>query len=171
MTHKRAIVLLVLAACGGTPEPAARGTSPASTDTVAEGTVRMAGPRESAQMVLSGTAPDIALVGSLAGELGRLVGARVSVTGRPTANPAAVPERAVDVASYDIIAVNGERPYVGMLVERDRRLWLAGRDTLELVGAPSDLVARVGAKVFVNGTVQAGQLLLRSYGVILEPVR
>lgn len=169
MTHKHAATLLVLAACGGPPVPAVQGASPASADTVAQGTVRMTGPQESAQLVLSGEAPDVALIGPLAGELGRLVGARVSVTGWPARNPAAVPERAVEVAAYEILAVDGERPYVGILVGRDNRLWLAGQDTLEVVGAPPDLSARIGAKVFVTGVIRGGQLELRSYGVIRDP--
>src|SRR3972149_970719 len=160
MTHKHAATLLVLAACGRPPVPAVQGASPASADTVAQGTVRMTGPQESAQLVLSGEAPDVALIGPLAGELGRLVGARVSVTGWPARNPAAVPERAVEGAAYEILAVDGERPYVGIL---------AGQDTLEVVGAPPDLSARIGAKVFVTGVMRGGQLELRSYGVIRDP--
>ena len=146
-----------------------QGASPASGDTVAQGTVRMVGPHESAQLVLSGAAPDLALIGPLAGELGRVVGTRVSVTGRPTRNPAAVPARAVEVAEYEILAVDGERPYVGIVTMRDAQIWLVGQDTLELVGAPPDLGGRIGAKVFVTGTVQGGQLRLRSYGVIRDP--
>lgn len=169
MTYKRVLVLLALAACNRTPGPAVQGASPAPGDTVAEGTVRVIGPRETAQVVLSGVAPDIALIGPLSGELRRLVGARVRVTGWPLTNPAAAPERAVEVAAYEILAVDGERPYVGIVVRRDDRLWLAGVDTLELLGAPPDLAAHIGAKVFVNGTVRSGQLVLRSYGVIREP--
>ena len=169
MSDKRFLVLLVLTACHRTPGPAVRGASPAPGDTVAEGTVRVIGPHESAQLVLSGVAPGIALIGSLSGELRRLVGARVRVTGRAVRNPAAAPERAVEVAGYEILAVDGERPYVGIVTMRDAQIWLVGQDTLELLGAPPDLAARIGAKVFVTGTVQGGQLRLRSYGVIRDP--
>lgn len=165
------LLALTLVACTRAPEPAAQGVPPASADTVAEGTVRVVGPTETAQVVLSGVARDVALTGPLFAELRRLVGARVRITGRPGRNPAAAPDRAVEVTGYDILAVDGERPFVGVVVRRDARLWLAGQDTLELLGAPPDLAARVGAKVFITGTARGGQLVLRSYGVIREPRR
>lgn len=166
MSHKRVLLLLAFAGCGRAPEPALQSTSPASADTVAEGTVRLVGPAEAAQVVLSGPAADVAVMGTLSGELRRLVGARVRITGRPEPNPAAVPDRAVDVAAYEIVAVDGERPHVGILVRRDHRLWLAANDTLELVGASADLAGRVGAKVFVTGEREGGRLHVKSYGVI-----
>lgn len=171
MSYKRLVLVLVVAGCNRAPGPAVQGASPASTDTVAEGTVRVVGPQETAQVVLSGVGPDVALIGPLLNELRRLVGARVRITGRPTRNPAAAPERAVDVAGYEIVAVDGERPYVGVIIKRDDRLWLAGEETLELVDAPPDLTGRVGAKVFVTGARDGGRLLVKSYGVIREPGR
>lgn len=165
------LLVLVLAGCGRALEPAVQTTSPAAPDTVAEGTVRVVGPQETAQVVLSGPAGDVALIGPLAGELRRLVGARVRITGRPERNPAAAPERALNVAAYEIVAVDGERPHVGILVRRDDRLWLAGPDTLELVGAPADLAARVGAKVFITGVREGGRLQVKSYGVIRDAGR
>ncbi len=171
MSNKHVFLLLALAACGRAPETSVPAASPAAAaaDTVAEGTVRVVGPQEAAQVVLRGAGGELALIGSLSQELRRLSGASVRVRGHPERNPATAPERAVNVADYEILAVDGRRPFVGLVVRRDNRLWLEGRDTLELVGAPPDLAARVGARVFVIGDAEAGRVLLKSYGVIRNP--
>ncbi len=171
MSDKRMVLLLAMAACSRAPQPAlhARAQVEEPPDTVAEGTVRVVGPQETAQVVLTGAAGDVGLIGPLAAELRPLFGARVRVSGKGRNNPAAMPRRAVDVSDYEILEVDAQRPFVGIIVRRDDRLWLAGRDTLELVGVPPDLDAKVGAKVFVIGSPEAGRLRIKSYGVIREP--
>ncbi len=171
MSDKRVLFLLAATACGRAPQPDVRAAPPASevADTMVEGLVRVVGPLENAQVVLRAGTAEVALIGDLVPELRRLAGAGVRATGKRERNPAAAPEWAVNVADYQIVAVDGERPYVGIVMQRGAQFWLVGQDTLELLGAPPDLAARVGAKVFVNGTARGGQLLLRSYGVIREP--
>src|SRR3989304_2610092 len=80
MSYKRLVLVLVVAGCNRAPGPAVQGASPASTDTVAEGTVRVVGPQETAQVVLSGVGPDVALIGPLLNELRRLGGSSSSGT-------------------------------------------------------------------------------------------
>jgi hypothetical protein len=75
----------------------------------------------------------------------------------------------VVVGDYEILEVDGQRPLVGIVLSRDGRLWLAGRDTVELVGATPDLAGRPGAKVFVLGVREGDRLRVKSHGVIRDP--
>jgi hypothetical protein len=147
----------------------ARGAVANLADTVAEGTVGVVGPVETAEVVLRGATASVGLTGPLVGELRRLSGATIRVRGTPRSNPAAAPARAIDVGEYEVLDVEGQRPVVGVLLRRDDRLWLAGQDTVELVGVTPELVARSGAKVFVLGVPEGRRLRVKSYGVIQDP--
>ena len=162
------------AACAG-----GRGAQPAgsampagepqsATDTVAQGVVGVTGADPFTQVVASGTGGEVALVGALRGELATLHGAEVRVRGRPVANLQPRPPRAVEVTSYEIVAINGERPYVGELAAGDGGLWLHG---MRLAGAPDELRGAVGAKVWVLGRRADGELQVLSYGIIARPPR
>ncbi len=57
----------------------------------------------------------------------------------------------LNVKSYEILAIDDERPHVGILVARDGALWLASSDTVQLAAAPNDLQSEAGAKVWIIG--------------------
>src|SRR5207247_1233568 len=121
-------------------------------DSVVTGLVAVKGADPFSQVVLS-SAPgvptgEVAVVGALRGELAALHGAEVRVWGRAVANGQPVPRRAIEAAGYEILAINGEKPYVGELVERQGALWLSDKRVL---GAPPELTAVVGAKVWILG--------------------
>jgi hypothetical protein len=143
--------------------------APSAEDTTAQGVVRYVGSRESAQLILAAGTLHLALVGELTAELRRLLGAEVLVAGPALPNPGLVPQRAVQVARYEIVSVAGGRPVVGKVDQWQGRLWLVrAADTLELLAAPADLASRLGAKVFVLGPVDAGRVRVTSYGVLRE---
>ena len=131
--------------------------------------MRVVGPAETAQLILAGATASVGLAGPLAGELRRLSGATLRVTGTPQNNSTPPPPRAVVARDYQVLEVDGQQPVVGVVVSRDDRLWLAGRDTVELLNAAPDLAARIGAKVYVIGVRAGGRLQVRSYGVIRDP--
>lgn len=165
------IVLLALAGCSPPPhaqvETGARAGS--VVDTTVEGTVRVVGPVETAQLILRGPTASVALTGPLSDELRRLSGATLRATGTPQNHSAPLPPRAVVVRDYELLEVDGQRPVVGILLSRDDRVWLGGQDTVELVGITSDLAQRLGAKLFVVGVREDGRLRVKSYGVIRDP--
>lgn len=177
MRHRPIIALLALAGCGRPPQPATGAGVPAAwaalaasaADTTVEGTVRVVGPAERSQLILAGATASVGLAGPLVGELRRLSGATLRATGTPQNNSVPSPPRAVAVRDYQVLEVDGQRPLVGILLSRDGRLWLAGRDTVELLNAAPDLAARLGAKVYVIGVRVGDRLQVRSYGVIRDP--
>jgi hypothetical protein len=105
------------------------------------------------------------LGGTLLGELQALSGAELSVRGVQSSGGA---ERSLDVREYEVLAIDGQRPHVGIVLARDGELWLASSDTLRLIPALDALRQSAGAKVWVVGTsdAAAGELRVQSYGVI-----
>jgi hypothetical protein len=156
-------LLLCLAAC-------ARRTAPAN-ERAAPNTVRYTG-----QILVTGTEgtvrpslhvdgrPAVALLGTLSDELRNLSGARVSVEGTPA--PSGLGE-AINVVSYEVVEVNGQKPYVGTLVRsgNDYSVQQAGT-SIRLERLPAGLIDRTGAKVWVTGVLAAGRLQVQSYGII-----
>jgi hypothetical protein len=170
MSHRSIVLLLALVGCSRPPHPFVEGQAAAgATDTAAEGTVRVSGPAESAEVILQGATASVGLTGPLVGELRRLSGATLRVSGTPRGNATAMPPRAVTVRDYQILEVDGQRPLVGIVLSRNGRLWLAAQDTIELVGVTPDSAARPGAKVFVLGVRENGRLLVKAFGVIRAP--
>jgi hypothetical protein len=105
------------------------------------------------------------LVGPLEPELRRLGGATVSVAG----GLAASPPNAFTVSRYDVVSVDGARPAVGTLMNRDGGVWLAGQDTVRLTSVPAALQGKSGAKVWIVGRRTGSELTVQSYGVLREP--
>jgi hypothetical protein len=105
------------------------------------------------------------LGGALLDELRTLSGAQLSVRG---VQSSAGVERSLDVRDYEVLAIDGQRPHVGIVLARDGELWLASSDTLRLVPALDALRQSVGAKVWVVGASDAAarELRVQSYGVI-----
>lgn len=106
----------------------------------------------------------IGLAGSLEPELARLSGARVMVEGTPATG---FPGEALEVQRYEVLEVNGEKPWVGVLV-RSGDAWLLRQDTgdLRLTGVPAGLAAQPGAKVWITGSLDADALRVQSFGII-----
>lgn len=135
-------------------------------DTI-EGTVRQVGNTPFVRTVVKGEETSATVVGEYGDELARAAGARVRVWG--AYRDGERPGRELEAAGYDILAVDGAEPAVGMLRHESGRgyyLATAGGDELSLTGVPSGLGGRVGAKVWVvlgeSGAVQR-------YGVLREP--
>lgn len=138
--------------------------------TSVEGVVQVVGSDPSPQVVLRGgsdaAATQVALVGELREELGRLSGVVVSVIGTRVDNPQAIPEEAIDVADYDVISVNSEPAYLGSLEVRDGEWWLEGESSFRLTNLPEQLEGLAGSKVWITGPVDGGELRVQSFGVV-----
>ena len=105
------------------------------------------------------------LSGALLPELRRLSGAMVSVQGSRTA---ATPLEGFEATAYEVTSIDGQRPSVGILQERDGGFTIAGAETVRLTGVPDALRRQVGAKVWVVGRQTDSGLQVQSYGVIRE---
>ena len=187
---RTALVLGVFAAaaCGGggdVPDETPPGDQPAA-DTgaaVAQGSGSGAADsvnleRLTGQVLLTGTAQmgfvtlqidgggAVNLSGALLPELRRLSGAMVSVQGSRTA---ANPLERFETTAYEVTSIDGQRPSVGILQERDGSFTLAGEETVRLSGVTDPLRRQVGAKVWVVGRQTDSGLQVQSYGVISEP--
>ncbi|CAN5688773.1 hypothetical protein BH23GEM11_BH23GEM11_14430 [soil metagenome] len=107
-------------------------------------------------------------------ELARLAEATVRVTGEADAFPAA-PARGFAVRGYELLEVEGARPFTGRLVRGARaagtpdRLETDGAGQRVLVGMPAGTPG-TGARVWVLGEVRGDSLLVQSFGV-LRPSR
>jgi hypothetical protein len=170
---------LVVAACAHNPEPRAGADSaPADSAANVSGTQSTRQEVELTGKVLnSGTdrftvttlevadAPSTTLTGELLDELRTLAGAQVRVRGVVDSAGA---WRSLDVREYEVLAINGKRPHVGIVLLREGSVWLAASDTLQLVPALDALRDRTGAKIWVVGSSDAGgtELRIESYGVI-----
>jgi len=155
--------LLLAAACsraGNTDSTQAPARSPEY-----QGKVVITGSEPTTSVQLVGSDGSVELVGDLEPELRRLAGATLAVHGSLEGQP---PARRLDVESYEITEIDGEPPSTGVLQSRDGYLWLAGRDTLKVVGAPEALQAKAGAKVWIVGARSGSELAVQSYGVIRE---
>ena len=102
--------------------------------------------------------PMVVLTGSLEQELRALASATVQVSGPETMQGN---RRIVDVKSYEVVDINGERPLVGTLLGNSKLL--VATDTIAVVG---DVKAPVGSKVWITGDRSGKQIKVRSYGVI-----
>jgi hypothetical protein len=129
------------------------------------------------KIVLTGTEPGTAvrlvgdsghveLAGALEPELRRLAGASVVVRG---SLQGARPAQILMAGDYDVTEIDGATPAIGVLKPKNGKLWLAGRDTVELAGAPEALRGKEGAKVWVVGLRAGNRLEVQSYGIIREP--
>lgn len=149
----------------------AAGAPPAAGDTIVAGRVRAVGAAPLGQIVVrpDGGGAGVAVRGPLRDEVARLVGAEVRVWGRAGANQPPTPPRAVTAAGYDIMSIGGARPVVGTLLARREALWLVAGDTLQVRGAPPELAARAGARVWILGVREGDTLRLQSYGILREP--
>ncbi len=125
------------------------------------GEIMLTGSAPAIQVTLVSENSSVDLVGEWRSELENLTGAEVAVWGKPTGLP-----REFQVSSYEIRSIQGKRPLVGTLVERDGDLWLDGNESVRLVSAPAMLRNQLGAKVWVLGRRMEGGVHPQTYGVI-----
>lgn len=163
---------LVMAACsnrntetGDMPEASGMAGGQGAMETV-EGTVMLTGSEPAVMVTLRAEeGGSVNLTGDLRDELARLSGARVEVHGSMQTSG----RRTMNVAGYRVVSVNGETPYVGVLVSRDGGIWLDGDQPVRLVDVMADLREQLGAKVWVVGPRTADGVRPQSYGVIRDP--
>jgi hypothetical protein len=98
------------------------------------------------------------VTGPLEPELRSLAGAIVVVRGAESGTA----RRTIHVESYEIVEIDGARPFVGVVLSGDRLA--AGADTLILVGAPEGM--RTGGRVWITGERTGTQLRVSSWGAI-----
>ena len=154
---------LLVVACSrtGSGDPAQAPLRP----TEFRGKVVISGSEPSTLVRLVTTSGNPELVGTLEPELRRLAGASVVVQGRLTGRR---PVERLEVEDYQILEIDGEEPSAGVLLLRNGEVWLAGRDTLQLVGPPDELRSRSGAKVWIVGRRSGSTMQVQSYGVIRD---
>jgi hypothetical protein len=100
----------------------------------------------------------LVVTGALEPELRSLAGATVRARG-PESGAA---RRTIRVDSYEIVEINGERPFVGVVLTGGRLA--VGPDTLTLAGAPAGMES--GTRVWITGDREGGRLRVSSWGVI-----
>jgi|GEM_PF-3578311 len=107
----------------------------------------------------------VRVAGDLRNELRTLGGADVLARGVLDSSSTGT---SLDVREYEVLAIDGRRPRVGVLLAREGGLWLAAGDTLRLVPAPAELREKAGAKIWVLGPsdLAAREQRVESYGVI-----
>jgi hypothetical protein len=105
-----------------------------------------------------GSGPMVVLRGNLEQELRALAGATVQVDGRETSENN---RRVIDVQTYEVVDINGEKPVVGTLVQANKLA--TATDTIDVVG---EVKAAPGSKVWITGDRSGKQIKVRSYGVI-----
>lgn len=149
---------LAMVGCGrGTPET---GAAPE----MLRGTVRVTGSEPAVMVVLSRAGQgDLVLTGEWRAELRELDGAEVTVDGRRQGESTMA---GFEVTAYRIESISGQRPVVGVLVEREGRTWIEGEEAVPLAVVPEGLRRVMGAKVWVVGRLTDGTLQPTSYGVL-----
>lgn len=107
----------------------------------------------------------VAVVGEYEGEVGRLTGAEVRVTGEARTGGLGAELRAT---SYEILSVDGERPHVGVLARDAEGYRLEGPEgaSLALRAVPESYAQLVGARLWV---VTDDDGVVIRYGVLRGP--
>lgn len=163
-----AAATVALTAC---PRQVSVESGPAASDTVAadtlEGRVRQVGSTPFVRTIVQGPEASARVTGTPAEELARLVGARVRCVGSFVEDDQ--PGRAFEVAFYEIVSVDGDRPAVGWLRRRDGggfALEAADGERTSLQGVSDRLAGRVGAKIWA---VLGEDGVVQRYGILREP--
>ena len=164
-----ALVLIVSsAACTRVPDTAAKpvttDTARLATDSIWTGRVAVTGTAEIPAVMLERAGETaLQLGGEHEPELRALDGADIRVIGAPAAP--GIAGAAIDVERYEIVAIAGEAPFVGVLSADSEALTVTDATVLQLVGFPASLRSP-GAKVWVTGERAADTLRVRSAGII-----
>ena len=163
--------------CAGTAEEESRREAPVETaervgtpsaGSALRGVLFLTGTEPAVIVVLRGDdGSSVTLTGALRDELRRLSGATVQVSG---ARHGEGPMARFDVDGYDVLEIDGEKPVVGILHERNGQVSIGeGKASVRLSAVPDGLGRLLGAKVWVIGQRVADSLRVQSYGVIREP--
>jgi hypothetical protein len=92
----------------------------------------------------------------------------LSVLGDSVANPQGMPFHAIDVLEYDVVSVNSQPAYLGVLENRSGEWWLNRVEPLRLTMLPAALEGQAGAKVWIAGPLGGDELRVQSYGIVRE---
>lgn len=161
---RRVLVLahaVALAACGGSAPDSGPGDD---RDRTAVGTIRQTGAIPIPDTRLETAEGAIVLVGPLAAELARVAGAEVLVRG--TVSAGADPPT-IRVSDYEIRDVDGLRPFVGLLEERNGTLVLRTERGEErtLTGSSERMRRAAGSRVWVTTRGDEGGVV--RWGILL----
>ncbi len=138
--------------------PDVSGTSASAAQTLLRGQVVASGTEAMPFTTLQTTSGLVFLTGALEPELRALSSATVELSGAQTRRDTRV---TVDVRSYDVIDIDGERPLIGRLLASNRLI--INMDTLSVTGT---INAPAGAKIWITGDLSGKQISVRSYGII-----
>lgn len=142
--------------------PAAR-VGEAGPDTVT-GTVRQVGNLPFARTIIRSEEDTVGVLGEYEEELAHLVGAEVRASGERTAGP--LPGPHLRVTSYEIVAIDGQRPSVGFLRnDADGYFLETQAGDLRLRDVPTRVQRAVGGRIWVVADEQGS--ILR-YGILRE---
>jgi hypothetical protein len=109
----------------------------------------------------------VTLTGELLSELSRLSGATVAVEGTKRGSGMMAQ---FEVASYEIVGIDGERPVVGVLEQEGTSFRVVTEGgAVALTNVPDALARNVGGEVWVTGVREGGTLQVQSFGVIRYP--
>lgn len=157
-----AVVVAVGAACSRTAVVES-GPAAGSGEVTARGTVRRLGSEGAVRTVLQGD-ESVVVTGDYEDEIARVAGATVWVSGSAADSPYG---RAIDVAEYRILYVDGEVPLVGVLGEDERGFYLARDDGSTVrVDVSERLAAALGSKVWV--VLGLDNVTVVRYGILRE---
>ena len=159
---------VVCGACTRVPDTTAKAaladTAALSMDSVWIGRLVVTGTAEIPAVMLERAGETaLQLSGDHVSELRALDGAEIRIIGAPAAP--GVAGAGIDVERYEIIAIAGEAPFVGVLNADGAALELTDGTMLQLMGFPAPL-RLPGAKVWVTGERAADTLRVRSAGNI-----
>lgn len=156
-----------LAGCKPSPQMDQAAAAPTSDTVTVVGIVRVVGADPITQLVVQAEGGDAtALVGPLQSELHQTVGLEVRITG-VAADPSPPSRRALDVRSYETVAMNGTPAHTGIIERSGDALRLATTSRpWTLVNPPDELRQSVGAKVWVAGESSGETLRVSAYGII-----
>lgn len=137
---------------------------PAPTETRLEGVAGPMGSEPGLMVALRlPTGEHVRVNGPLAAEVGRLTGASLVLVGVVQTT---TPWRTIVPSAYEVMAIDGQKPHVGVLRVEPDAVWLETNPPVRLEGTPEGLRAQNGAKIYVLGSLSEGVLVLQSFGVI-----
>jgi hypothetical protein len=110
----------------------------------------------------------VRVTGPLAAELGQLTGATVRLTGDVRQD---APWPVIEPSSYEVTAIDGQKPYVGILQVEGTDVRLNADSVLRLLDVPDLLRQQHGAKVYVLGSRRGDAIAITGFGVISPPAR